>query len=69
MSAGSTVDLSMNSILKAAKNQISTDNKLGTKTIRDKFLTVVNGLTDPGTLCYPDKWFDLDDLLSLDSNP
>lgn len=59
----------MDSILKSAKNQISTDDKLGTKTVRDMFLTTVNGLTDPGTLCYPDKWFDLDDLLSLDKNP
>ena len=59
----------MDSILKSAKNQISTDNKLGSKTIRDKFLTTVNGLTDPNTLCDPDKWLDLDDLLSLDKNP
>ena len=58
----------MDSILKSAKNQISTDDKLGSKTIRDKFLTTVNGLTDPNTLCDPDKWLDLDGL-SLDKNP
>ncbi|KAI9770050.1 MAG: hypothetical protein M1839_003278 [Geoglossum umbratile] len=67
--AGSTVNLSMESILKAAKDQISTDDKLGSKAIRDQFLASVNTLTGPGTLCDPSKWLDLDDLLSLDKNP
>jgi hypothetical protein len=67
--AGSTVNLSMDSILKAAKDQISTDDKLGSKAIRDKFLVTMNSLTGPNMLCDPDKWLNLDDLLSLDKSP